>query len=97
MALCSNKHLAAQTTNKQVLTFDAEIEGTSDRRHRLVVDALALVLAGVLVLNVLNDQLLAEALDAMVRWKILILTLPVNARRWTEEAKMLVSKHTGCL
>ena len=97
MALCSNKHLAAQTTNKQVLTFDAEIEGTSDRRHRLVVDALALVLAGVLVLNVLNDQLLAEALDAMVRWKILILTLPVNARRWTEEAEMLVSKHTGCL
>ena len=97
MALCSNKHLAAQTTNKQVLTFDAEIEGTSDRRHRLVVDALALVLAGVLVLNVLNDQLLAEALDAMVGRKILILTLPVNARRWTEEAKMLVSKHTGCL
>ena len=80
-----------------MLTFNAKIKGASDWRHRFVVDALALVLAGVLVLNVLNDQLLAEALDAMVRWKILILTLPVNARRWTEEAEMLVSKHTGCL
>ena len=68
----------------QVLTLDAQIEGASDRRHRLVVDALALVLAGVLVLNVLNDQLLAEAIDAMVRWKIPIVTYPAHARCRTE-------------
>ena len=77
-----------------MLTLDAQIKGASDWRHRLVVDALALVLAGVLVLNVLNDQLLAEALDAMVGWKNLIVAYPVNARCRTEgQAHVLMYIH----
>ena len=61
-------HIFRRDRVKRALTFDAELERASDGCGGLVVDALTLVLVGVVVLHVLDDELLSETLDLVVGW-----------------------------